>query len=200
MQQLVDAIGGVEVDVPDKIDDPKAGNVVIEPGLQKLNGEEALTFCRSRAFVDGDYTRMRHQRIFIAALAKQVLNNTDAATIFPLIESLSGMVETDMSIQDIVALANAMRGMNTDEIWSANIPSTTDDSTGVSYVVALEDELAEMMERVDAGEDPKGPQTIGSTTDASATIGDLSNNEASDWSNGTASVSGETDSSAEGEE
>ena len=110
------------------------------------------------------------------------------------------MVETDMSIQDIVALANAMRGMNTDEIWSANIPSTTDDSTGVSYVVALEDELAEMMERVDAGEDPKGPQTIGSATDASATIGDLSNNEASDWSNGTASVSGETDSSAEGEE
>lgn len=200
MQQLVDAIGGVEVDVPDKIDDPKAGNVVIEPGLQKLNGEEALTFCRSRAFADGDYTRMRHQRIFIAALAKQVLNNTDAATIFPLIDSLSGMVETDMSIQDIVALANAMRGMNTDEIWSANIPSTTDDSTGVSYVVALEDELAAMMERVDAGEDPRGPQTIGSTTDASATVGDLSNNEASDWSNGTASVSGETDSSAEGEE
>ena len=70
-----------------------------------------------------------------------------------------------MSIQDIVALANAMRGMNTDEIWSANIPSTTDDSTGVSYVVALEDELAAMMERVDAGEDPRGPQTIGSTTD-----------------------------------
>ena len=95
---------------------------------------------------------------------------------------------------------NAMRGMNTDEIWSANIPSTTDDSTGVSYVVALEDELAAMMERVDAGEDPRGPQTIGSTTDASATVGDLSNNEASDWSNGTASVSGETDSSAEGEE
>lgn len=199
MQQLVDAIGGVEVDVPDKIDDPKAGNVVIEPGLQKLNGEEALAFCRSRAFADGDYTRMRHQRIFIAALAKQVLNNTDAASIFPLIESLSGMVETDMSIQEIVSLANAMRGMNTDEIWSANIPSTTDDSTGVSYVVAIEDELAEMMERVDAGEDPRGPQTIGSTTDSSATIGDLSNNQASDWSNGTASVSGEKDSESEGD-
>lgn len=189
MEQLVDAIGGVEVNVPDKIDDPKAGPMVIEPGLQTLDGASALAFCRSRAFADGDYTRMRHQRIFISALAKTVLEKTDPTNIVPLIESVSDMVDTDMTIQDIAALANAMRGMNTDEIWSANIPSYTDMIDGVSYVIADDDELALMMERVNAGEDPKGPQTMGTTGDASATIGDLTNNEASDWSNGTATIS-----------
>ena len=105
-----------------------------------------------------------------------------------------------MSIQDIAALANAMRGMNTDEIWSANIPSWAGEDTyvnGVSYVFVDEEALAEMMVRVEAGEDPKGPQTMGSTGESSATTGDLSNNEASDWSNGTATVS---NSSTEAEE
>lgn len=184
MQQLVDALGGVEVDVPDRIDDPKAGDVVIEPGLQTLNGEEALAFCRSRAFADGDFTRMRHQRIFIAALAKKVLESTDAATIVPLVNSLSDMVVTDLSVTDIAALANAMRGMDTDAIWSANVPSTTAMVDGVSYVIADEEELAAMMERVDAGEDPQGPQTS-DITGESSTIGDLTNNTAEDFSNGT---------------
>ena len=108
---LTDAVGGVEVDVPDRIDDPKAGDFVIEPGLQTLNGEQALAFCRSRAYADGDYTRMRHQRIFIAALANTLLNKVDAGNIVPIIDSVSDMVVTDLSIQDIVSLANAMRGM-----------------------------------------------------------------------------------------
>lgn len=193
MQQLVDALGGVEVNVPEKIDDPKAGDMVIEPGLQTLDGASALAFCRSRAFPDGDYTRMRHQRIFISALAKTLLEKTDPTNIVPLIESLSDMIDTDMSIQEIASLANAMRGMDTDKIWSANLPSWAGEDTyvnGVSYVFADEEAVAEMMARVDAGEDPKGPQTMGSGGSASATTGDLSKNTASDWSNGTASVSG----------
>ena len=184
MQQLVDAVGGVEVNVPDRIDDPKAGDEVIEPGLQTLNGAQALTFCRSRAFPDGDFTRMRHQRIFIAALARTVLDSTDAATIVPLVNGLADMVVTDLSVSDIVALANTMRGMDTDKIWSANVPSTTAMIDGVSYVIADEDELAEMMERVNAGEDPRGPQTS-DITGESSTIGDLTANTYEDFSNGT---------------
>ena len=200
MVQLVDALGGVEVNVPDKIDDPKAGDMVIEPGLQTLDGASALAFCRSRAFVDGDYTRMRHQRIFLSALANAILNKVDASNLVGLVNSLSDMVVTDLSIQDIVALANSMRGMDTDNIWTANLPSWAGEDTyidGVSYVFVYEDELAEMMERVNNGENPKGPQTMGQGGDDSATTGDLVSNESSDWSNGTATIAS---SEAESEE
>ena len=191
MQQLVDALGGVEVNVPDRIDDPKAADFVIEPGLQTLNGEQALAFCRSRAYADGDYTRMRHQRIFLAALANTILNKMDVGNLMGIVDSLSSMVVTDMSVQDIISLVNAMRGMNTDNIWTANLPSWAGEDTwidGQSYVFVHEDELEEMMERVNAGEDPQGPQTMGTGGD-SATTGDLSNNEAEDWAYGTATTS-----------
>ena len=200
MEKVVDAVGGVTVNVPDRINDPKAGPMVIEPGEQKLDGGSALAFCRSRAFPDGDYTRMRHQRIFIAALARTILESTNPSNVMQLIDSLGDMVDTDMSIQDIASLANAMRGMNTDEIWSANLPSWAGDDTyvnGVSYVFADEPAVKEMMARVDAGEDPRGPQTMGTTGDSSATTGDLSSNKASDWSNGTARVSSSSDAEAE---
>lgn len=191
MQQLVDALGGVEVNVPDRIDDPKAADFVIEPGLQTLNGEQALAFCRSRAYADGDYTRMRHQRIFLAALANTILNKMDVGNLMGIVDSLSSMVVTDMSVQDIISLVNAMRGMDTDNIWTANLPSWAGEDTwidGQSYVFVHEDELKEMMERINAGEDPQGPQTMGTGGD-SATTGDLSNNEAEDWAYGTATTS-----------
>ena len=193
MRKLVDALGGVEVNVPDRIDDPKAfvdrnaGDTVIEPGLQVLDGRDALAFCRSRAYADGDYTRMRHQRIFIAALADQILSTTDPATIAPVIESLSSMIVTDLSFSDIIALANTMRGMDTNAIYSANVPSTTDTIGGISYVIADEYALAEMMERVEAGEDPKGPQSVGSAEEGGdTTIGDITG-----ASNGSQDSSGE---------
>lgn len=201
--QLVDALGGVEVNVPDEIDDPKAADFTIEPGLQTLNGEQALAFCRSRAFADGDYTRMRHQRIFVAALANTILNKTDATQLPGIIDAMADMVATDLSLPDILSLANAMRGMDTDSMWTANIPSHAGGDTyinGVSYVFVHEEELEEMMARVDAGEDPEGPQSgLSLDSGSSTTIGDLSNNEASDWANGTATTSGSSseDESAE---
>ena len=114
-----------------------------------MDGATALTYARCRyTYADGDYTRMRHQRQVLGALANQILNNFDATKIFGLVNSLSDMLVTDMSVQDIVATVNAMRGMDVDGIYSANLPSYADDSTmidGVSYVFVYEDELKEMM-------------------------------------------------------
>ena len=144
---------------------------------------------------------MRHQRQVIGALANAVLNNMDITRLPGVIESLSDMVVTDLSVQDIVSLANAMRGMDTDNMWSANLPSWAGEDTyidGQSYVFVYEDKLKEMMERVDAGEDPQGPQSMGSSSESS-TVGDLGNNDSSSFSSGTdkstSSSSGEDTSS-----
>ena len=134
----------------------------------------------------------------LGALAIQILNNFDATKIFGLVNSLSDMLVTDMSVQDIVATVNAMRGMDVDGLYSANLPSYADDSTmidGVSYVFVYEDELKEMMERVDAGKDPKGPNTMGLSDGSSSTIGDLNNNTSDDYANGTATSSVSSDDS-----
>lgn len=189
MKTLVDAVGGIDINATDGVDDPEAGPVTIEPGQQHMDGETALTYCRARhQYADGDYTRMRHQRQVIGALANAVLNNMDITRLPGVIESLSDMVVTDLGVQDIVSLANAMRGMDTDNMWSANLPSWAGEDTyidGQSYVFVYEDKLKEMMERVDAGEDPQGPQSMGSSSVESSTIADLANNDSRSFSNGT---------------
>ncbi len=65
---LINAIGGIDVYVDERIEDPDAGDYIIEEGEQHLSGEEALVFARSRAYADGDYTRQRNQRKVIDAI------------------------------------------------------------------------------------------------------------------------------------
>ena len=197
MQQLIDAIGGIEINATDGVDDPEHLDIKIEPGQQHMDGATALTYARARyQYADGDYTRMRHQRQVLGAIASKVLNDLDASKLPGLIESVSQMVMTDMSVQDILAVINAMRGMDVDSIYSANLPSYADyDVDGVSYVFVYEDQLSEMMERVNAGEDPQGPQTQGDSGVTGGTLGDLNKNTSEDWSNGTATT---TDSDGDG--
>ena len=78
LANLVDAVGGVTVENESKIDNKKCdwdGNhYVIEEGTQHLSGGAALTFARNRDYPDGDFTRQKHQRMVIEAIANEVLN------------------------------------------------------------------------------------------------------------------------------
>lgn len=82
-RDLVDAMGGVEVDVTQRVcmgcrDRPGGGiqwvgerDRWIEPGRQRLDGATALWYARSRAGSD-DFSRMRRQRCVAGALIEQV--------------------------------------------------------------------------------------------------------------------------------
>lgn len=205
MEKLIDAVGGIDLYIPegDAVEGDSHLDVDVPAGQQHLDGEHALAFARSRhLFADGDYTRMRHQRMVLGALADKILNNLDIGTIPAILDSLADMVHTSLSVDEILSLVSAMRGMDTDSMYSANIPSWAGEDTyidGQSYVFVYEDELAEMMERVDAGEDPQGPQTMGQGDGQSATIGDLSENSSSDWSSGTATTSGNSEDEESGD-
>jgi len=72
---LVDAVGGVEMDVKSRIamfgKEDAYKNVYIEPGQQKLDGQKALWYARSRVQSD-DYARMGRQKCLMAAMADQL--------------------------------------------------------------------------------------------------------------------------------
>lgn len=74
-QSLVDAVGGVTVNVKTRIAKFGAENTWrnewIEPGLQRLNGDDALWFGRSR-FGSDDYGRMARQKCLMVAMLDQL--------------------------------------------------------------------------------------------------------------------------------
>lgn len=185
MEDLIDAVGGIDLEATEEVDDPEHLDIKIEKGFQHMDGATALTYARCRyTYADGDFTRMRHQRQVLSALAKKILNDLDPATIMGTVEELSKVVITTLGVQDIVSVANAMRGMDVEnDMYVANVPSYAGETTnvnGVSYVFVYEDKLAEMMQRLDAGENPEGPQTMGEDTSGASTAGDIMTDSSSE--------------------
>lgn len=157
LSTLTDAMGGVTVDVDQHMKDTENFDDVTEldPGVQTLNGAQALFYCRCRHFPDGDYTRMRHQRTFIKAMLNQLLATNDPTRIVSLVDATADVISTDLSVAEIVSLGSEMVGMDTEkDIYTAYVPSEPKEVDGVSYVIADWDALDEMMKVVDAGEDP----------------------------------------------
>lgn len=160
VMNLVDSIGGVDVDVPYEIHDDDAW-VDIEAGYQTLSGWDALGFARSRAYADGDFTRTSNQRLLIKALVDKVLA-LDPVSMQQAIKAGAACVDTDMSLMDVVGLANTFKDGFT--MYSAMVPSTTAYIDDVSYVICDEAGLKEMMKVVEAGGDPSTVQTSGATS------------------------------------
>lgn len=153
LTDLVDAVGGVDVTVDERIDDPDAGDVVIEAGKQHLDGAAALVFARSRAYADGDYTRVSNQRKLIEAVAEKAMSQ-NVADLSNTVTTTAKYVTTDFSAQDLVSLALSMKGNGDLKIYSATLPSTTGSIDGASYVFADVPGIQAMMKAVDAGKDP----------------------------------------------
>ena len=69
-RDLVDAIGGVDICIPEPIPfDPKTGIEVTEEevGIVHFDGDRAIRFVRSRNFTTGDFERIQNQQKFLAA-------------------------------------------------------------------------------------------------------------------------------------
>ena len=166
-KDIVDALGGVEVDVPMTIDDEDAGGHVDE-GLQTLNGDQALILCRARhaydEFGDGDRYRAANQRLVLSAIAKKILTS-DAATMVGSVQALSQYVTTDLEITDILSIAQSMRGLDPEkDIYTAMEPTTSAYINGGWYEHLDAKAWKTMMSRVDQGLPPTEEDEIDETS------------------------------------
>lgn len=109
VEEAVDALGGVEVDVPCDMDyeDPAQELYIhIKKGRRVLDGKAARQFVRYRSgYLRGDVGRIDAQKLFIASLLKEV--KTDASVINTVSVALrvSDDVRTDMPFTDMISLA-----------------------------------------------------------------------------------------------
>jgi LCP family protein required for cell wall assembly len=150
---LVETLGGVTVDVPVYVE---LDGISIEPGLQTLNGEQALAFSRCRSYPTGDFQRVVNQRILIQAVAKKVLA-ADPLSLPGLVEELSACMKSDLSSMDAVGLLFMLQGMDAEAMYMDTIPAYNNYHDGVSYVAVSEPEFSEMMDRIKQGLPPRDP-------------------------------------------
>lgn len=110
--KLVDAVGGVEVNVDASQtlctdDSSRGGQVCIEPGLQTLNGEQALVYARNRKqLVNGDFGRGLHQQEIVMALLDKMKNITKVSAFMDVLDTISNSLDTNLTTQQILSFYN----------------------------------------------------------------------------------------------
>jgi len=108
--KLVDAVGGVEVDVPQVLctdDSSRGGEVCIQPGVQTLNGEEALVFARNRKqLANGDFGRAQHQQEIIMTLINKMKTIKDVSTFMNILNTISNSLDTNLTTKQILSFYN----------------------------------------------------------------------------------------------
>lgn len=149
---IVDTLGGVTVNVPFKTE---FGGTVLEPGVQQLNSRQALAFVRCRySYALGDFQRAANQRALLKAIAKKVVA-APLGDIPSLVGSMSSYVNTDMTAGELIAMAREFSNIDIDAgVTSGQVPSTTATIDGVSYVLTVEGQWAEVREKFVNGEVP----------------------------------------------
>ena len=172
---LVDTVGGVDVTVDQRINDPDADGsvigqkkIIIEAGEQHMDGETALVFARSRAYADGDFTRTANQRKLIAALAEKILS-MPLAKLPGIVQTAAGSITTDMSVTDLYSLATQFQDGGELAMTSCMVPSITGMYKSASYVFCDENALASMMQTIEAGGDAS--EITGSTSKLAQQLG-----------------------------
>jgi LCP family protein required for cell wall assembly len=165
---IVDSLGGVEVDVPVEIDDPDAGGYV-PAGPQTLDGYQALALCRSRnsyAYTAArpDDMRTANQRLVLGAIARKLLAS-DIATIASSVQAMSAYVTTDLGLNDIIGLAQVMRGLDPEtDLYTASVPCETQIIDGGYYDFVTQPDWDNMMKRIDAGLPPTEEAVVDEVT------------------------------------
>ena len=111
--KLVNAVGGVEVDVPKELctdNSDREGVVCIKEGRQTLNGEQALVFARNRKqLANGTFGREEHQQEIIMALINKMKTIKDVSTFMDILNTVSNNLDTNLTTKQILSFYNVAK-------------------------------------------------------------------------------------------
>ena len=129
-EDMVDAIDGVPVCIPEDIVDPAHG-INIPAGTREIEGREALNYVRARYTLgDGsDISRIKRQQAFIAAMARKVISADTLARVDRLVRFLNAATQSltvDEDLENVVKIARigvGFQGIGLDNIKFLTVPN-----------------------------------------------------------------------------
>lgn len=158
IHDLVDAVGGVEVNVPIrmKYDDPTQNlHIDIQPGLQVLDGNKAEGFVRFRHNNDftvqyprGDLGRVEAQQDFMKQLIKTVLQSKNITKAPELINIALKNTDTNVTAREALKYVTDATKIDVNNIITMTAPGTTPYIDNISYFKMDEAKAQEIIRTV----------------------------------------------------
>ena len=123
LEDIVDTLGGIVIDSTSQLkddqyptDDFRFTRAYFPAGLQKLDGEEAVQYARTR-HSDGDFKRAARQQQVLLALRVQILETGLISKLPDLIDDLGDSIRTDLSPRQTLSLASLAQEIDRSDIW-----------------------------------------------------------------------------------
>ncbi|MCP9967576.1 LCP family protein [Actinomadura madurae] len=148
-KRVVDALGGVEICVPRRIDDPKA-ELHLRAGRQVVRGDQALGYVRTRYVLgDGsDLDRIKRQQAFMASVVKKATGKgmlTDPGRTYGFLSAAAKSIKADdgLTLSVMQKLAGSLRGMSAGKVRFVTVPvqAYPQDKNRVQFDQALAEPL-----------------------------------------------------------
>ena len=175
---MIDALGGIEVCIPNDIDSPDANHLTLSAGLQTLDGPTAISYVRARkgkGLGDGsDTARIARQQQFLAATVRAVQAKnllTDAPALLRFLDAATSSVSASpglASIPALVGLASSLRDTASGNVTFLTVPSAPapSDKNRVVMTSAAAAVWANL-----AADLPIAPAASGSTEESPSAVG-----------------------------
>lgn len=137
LKQMVDEIGGIEVDIPYAMSDPASG-AFFEPGLQRLNGEQALALARNRKSTpNGDFSRSENQGLLLLAALRALHEDftENPASIFTWVAVGARHILTDLPLEELLELTLTALHVDPEKVTNMVLPGGIGSAGGASVVI-----------------------------------------------------------------
>jgi LCP family protein required for cell wall assembly len=107
LSSLVDSLGGVDVDVPEEVDDPHVAPTYVAAGQQTLSGDQAVSVAVAANYATGSSRKAQNNALLLQAISAKLssLSGFDEMTA---VDSLAGDIKTDLSSDALRALLDQL--------------------------------------------------------------------------------------------
>lgn len=112
-QDLVDAVGGIQIDVPEAF--AISEDMSFDAGPQTMDGKHALAYARWRGGADGDFGRIARQQLVLRALIRKGAGLDVVRSLNELLPAVQDNIRTDLGATDMARLGVDYRSTCTDQ-------------------------------------------------------------------------------------
>ncbi|WP_299051102.1 LCP family protein [uncultured Nocardioides sp.] len=154
--ELVDAVGGVELTVRDRIPVGGLGDDVtgyIEPGVRTLDGHDTLWYARAREGSD-DYSRMARQKCVMSAMLQQISPQSALRNFSDIAQAGSDMISTDVPNSEVGTFAQlALKARNEPVSTVSLVPPLI--NTADPDIELIQNRISNAIDRAEGKDAPK---------------------------------------------
>lgn len=127
-EKIVDAVGGVTIDVEKDMDyiDDGVYDIHLKKGVQLLDGKHALMYVRFRHDAMSDFARTDRQRKFLVALAEKLKTPGSLVKLPSVLDAIRPYVDTNMQLDDMLKLGKLMAEVDVNGMKPMQIPPEND--------------------------------------------------------------------------